>query len=140
MTLQAIETAPTSRHPLLRGAGAVFAGLAAIVVLSTVTDQALHATGVYPPDGQPMYDDGLFALALAYRSLYGVIAGIITAWLAPSHKLRHAMILAGIGVVLSILGAIAMWNMGPAWYPLAVIAICVPTAWLGARLYLRNAR
>ena len=80
------------------------------------------------------------ALALGYRSVFGVIAGFVTAWLAPSHKVRHALILAGIGVVLSTLGAISMWNMGPAWYPLAVIAICVPTAWLGARLYVRGVR
>jgi hypothetical protein len=41
-------------HPrrVLRGVGAVLAG----VILSIGTDVALHATGVFPPWGQPMVD------------------------------------------------------------------------------------
>jgi hypothetical protein len=126
--------------PVLRSIGAVVAGFLTIGVLSTAADQLLHATGVFPPDGQPMYDNGLFAVALAYRTLFGILAGFVTAWLAPSHPIRHALALGIVGVVLSTIGAVVMWDMGPGWYPIAVILICLPTAWFGASLQMRRMR
>jgi hypothetical protein len=53
------------RH-VLRRIDAVLAGLLAIIILSTATDAVLHATGVFPPSGQPMVD-AFFLLATAYR-------------------------------------------------------------------------
>src|SRR5438270_615478 len=38
---------------ILRRIGAVLAGFLAIFILSIATDVALHATGVFPPWGQP---------------------------------------------------------------------------------------
>jgi len=51
----------------LRRLGAVLAGLVTLAVLSLGTDVALHASGCYPPWGEPMAD-ALF-LATAYRIL-----------------------------------------------------------------------
>ncbi len=61
---------------VLRRVGAVLAGLLAVVILSTATDALMHATGVFPPLGQPM-SDGLFLLATAYRidTLHRMTAG-----------------------------------------------------------------
>lgn len=137
MNMQLTQTRPAL--PVLRSVGAVVAGFLTIGVLSTAADQLFHATGVFPPNGQPMYDDGLFALALGYRALFGILAGFVTARLAPSHPLGHALALGVVGVVLSTIGAVAMWDMGPGWYPVAVIMICLPTAWLGASLQIRRA-
>lgn len=95
---------------VLRRIGAVLAGFLAIIILSTATDMALHATGVFPPFGQRM-GDALFLLALSYRIVYGVA-----------------------GLVVSIAGAVVMWDAGPARYFLAVIAIAMPCAWAGGRL------
>lgn len=117
----------------LRRVGAVLAGLLAIVVLSTVTDMALHATGVYPSLGQRM-GHALFLLATAYRIVYGVAGGCITARLAPDRPMQHALALGVVGLVLSIAGAAAMWDAGPPWYSLAVIAMTIPCAWVGGRL------
>jgi hypothetical protein len=50
---------------------------------------------------------------------------------------RHALVLGSIGLVLSIAGAVAMWDAGPAWYPLALAASALPCAWLGGRLQVR---
>jgi hypothetical protein len=128
-------SAPTRR--VWRSIGAVVAGLLVIVVLSTATDVVLHATGVFPPFGQPM-TDALFLLATAYRIIYGVAGCYIAARLAPDRPMRHALALGVVGVVFSTAGAIATWNRGPAfgpkWYPLAVIAIALPCAWVGGRL------
>jgi hypothetical protein len=124
------------RHGL-RGSGAVLAGLVTIIVTSMLTDAVMHGTGVFPPAGQPMAG-GLFLLALAYRTVYGVAGSYVTARLAPSRPLKHALILGTIGTVVGLAASIATWKLGPEfgpkWYALAVAAIGLPCAWLGARL------
>ena len=124
-----------------RSIGAVFAGFLAIVVLDNGIDLVLHSTGVYPPLGQTMAD-GLFLLALAYRTLDGILGTYITGRLAPRRPLAHALTLGGIGVVLSSLGALATIGggpeFGPLWYPLALVAVVLPCAYLGGRLAERH--
>ena len=128
------------RHPRrgFRSIGAVFAGLLAVVILSTATDMALHASGVFPPIGQPM-SNPLFLLAAAYRVIYGVIGGYIAARLAPDRPIQHALALGALGVVVSLAGTIATWNAGPAfgprWYPLALVATALPSSWVGGKLF-----
>ena len=130
-----------ARQPrrLLRSVIAVLAGFLAIVVLSTGTDMALHATGIYPPLNEPMAGS-LFLLATGYRIAYGVGGCYIAARLAPDRPMKHALILGLIGLVLSIAGAAAMWDAGPAWYSLAIIAIALPCAWIGGKVVLIQRR
>jgi hypothetical protein len=118
-----------------RSIGALLAGFVAVVVLSLGTDFALHATGVFPALGQRM-SDALFILATAYRTLYGVVGSYVTAQLAPDRPMGHALVGGLIGVALSTLGAVVTWNkdLGPHWYPLALIVTAMPTAWLGGKL------
>jgi len=132
-------------HPprrLLRSGGAVFAGLLAIVVLSLGTDQVLRVLQVYPPWDQPM-SDAMFGLATAYRIVYGVVGGYVTAWLVPHRPLAHALALGIVGLVLSTAGAVVAWNappeMGPLWYPLALVVTALPCAWAGGKLYTSRA-
>ena len=133
MSHTATLTAAPSRR-VLRRAGAVFAGLMVNVILGTGTDAVLHATGVYPPSGQRMAG-ALFLLALAYRIVYGVAGSYLTARLAPDRPVQHALVLGGIGVAIGTAGTIAMWGLGSEWYALAVIAVTMPCAWIGARLH-----
>jgi hypothetical protein len=111
------------------------AGFVAVVVLSLGTDWALHAAGVFPALGQKM-SDALFVLATVYRTLYGVVGSYVTARLAPDRPMGHALVGGLIGVAMSTLGAVVTWNkdLGPHWYPLALIVTAMPTAWLGGRL------
>ena len=131
-----------AKHPrrVLRSIGAVVAGLLFVIVVTTATDAILHATGIYPPWGLPMADS-LFLVALAYRIIYGIAGGYITARLAPDRRMMHALILGLIGFVLSLLGTLATWNrgpeFGPKWYPISLIVIAIPTAWIGAKLVRR---
>ena len=130
------EAREPARGGVLRSAGAVLAGLAFIVVTSTITDQVLHSTGVYPPVGQRM-SDGLFVLATAYRVVFAVAGCWLTARLAADRPMWHAMMLAIVGLVISTAGAVYALQhpeLGPAWYPLGLIATTLPCAWLGARL------
>jgi hypothetical protein len=122
---------------MLRSIGAVFAGLVAIFIVSISTDAVLHATGVFPPLGQPM-SDALFALATAYRIVYGIATGYLVARLAPDRPMLHALVFGGVGIALSTAGAVATWErgpeFGPKWYALAIIAIAMPCAWVGGAL------
>lgn len=126
-----------STRRLGRSIGAVLAGFVLIFVSSLGTDAILHATGVFPPWGQPM-SEGLYVLASIYRAVYAVVACAITARLAPRAPLGHALALGALGVVVSSLGAAATWDMvpalGPRWYPLHLIGVSLPLAWLGGKL------
>ncbi|MGH9842981.1 MAG: hypothetical protein ACREEM_29945 [Blastocatellia bacterium] len=127
----------SSRRPL-RSIGAVLAGLLVIFITSMGTDAVLHATGVYPPWFQPMADK-LWWLALAYRIVYGVAGGYLTARLAPGRSLSHALALGVVGLVLSIVGVAANWNagpeFGPKWFAIALVITAIPCAWIGGKLY-----
>ena len=120
-----------------RSIGALLAGFVAVVILSLGTDFTLHATGVFPPLGQPM-SDALFLLATAYRTVFSVVGSYITARLAPDRPMQHALAGGVVGLVLSTVGAVVTWNRGPAfgphWYPLSLIATAMPSAWAGGRL------
>lgn len=137
MTTAASGVREPRRSPA-RSAAAVVAGIVVVVVTTSVVDGVLHATGVYPPLPQRMADS-LFPLALSYRVAFNVVGGYVTARLAPTNPVRHSLVLGGIGVVAGAAGAVAMWDKGPAWYNLAVIAIALPTAWLGSWLFERHA-
>ncbi len=116
---------------------AVLAGALTVVVCSTAMDMMMHASGIFPPLGQPMAD-GLLLLAAVYRNIYGVAGSYLAARLAPVRPMRHAMVLGFIGLVLSTVGAVATWNGGPEygakWYPLSLIATALPGAWVGGRI------
>ena len=115
--------------------GAFIAGFIVGVVLSLGTDIALHAAGIFPALGQPM-SGRLLLLATAYRTFYSVISSYIMARLAPYRPMQHALVGGVVGLVVSTIGALATWNsgLGPHWYPLALIALAMPSAWAGGRL------
>jgi hypothetical protein len=134
------STSAVSRSPSLlrtRRVASVVAGLISIVVLSSVTDVVLEATGVLP--GGALYDTGLLLLATAYRIVFSVFGCYLAARLAPDLPMRHALALGGVGVVFSLVGTIvnAQQNLGPAWYPLTLVAVAMPCAFLGGKLATR---
>lgn len=128
--------AQTPPRRLTRSILAVFLGLLAVFVLSLATDQIMHVLDIYPPWGEPMREPGLNLLALSYRLVYGIIGGYITARFAPYGAVGHALVLGGIGTALSLAGAIGAISMdvGPAWFPIALVLTALPCAWLGGVL------
>lgn len=117
--------------------GAVLAGILVGITVTVGTDILLHATGVFPPWGQPV-TEGPLALATAYRIIYGIAAGYLTGRLAPAQPVQHALAGGLVGLVVSTVGAVVTWNRGPAfgphWYPLALIVTALPCAWAGGTL------
>ena len=131
-----------TQHPrrIGRSIGAVLAGMIAGIILTIGTDVVLHVIGVFPPWGSSMVGfDGALLLATAYRTVYGVAASYIIARLAPYRPMLHALVGGVVGLAVGILGAALTWNKGPAfgphWYPLALIVLAIPQAWVGGRLY-----
>ena len=114
----------------------MIAGILFVIVVTTVVDIVLHAIDVFPPLGDPI-DNRLSLIATSYRVVIGIAAGYLTAKLAPSNSMKHAMILGIIGTVLGTLGVFASWGskLGPAWYPIALAVLAIPQSWIGARFY-----
>lgn len=116
---------------------ALLVGMLAGIVLSIGTDVVLHVIGLFPALGEPV-SSPLLGLATSYRSVYGVIGAYIAARLAPNQPMTHALVLGIVGFVVSIVGAVVTWNKGPAfgphWYPVALIVLAIPTAWVGGKL------
>jgi hypothetical protein len=142
MTAAVLEPVKPTPSPRRRSALAVFAGLLANVVLSTATDLFLVAAGVFPPladFGRPeLFSDSMLLLALAYRTAYGVLCCYLTARLAPRRPMAHALVLGSIGFVIGTIGAVVTWGTWTSWYSMAIIAVTLPSAWLGARIALRR--
>ena len=121
--------------PTARGIIAVIAGLIFIFAVTTLVDVVLHVIGFYGPWTQPITESQA-AVAFAYRVVISIAGCYLTARLAPERPMKYAMILGAIGVVLSAIGAAATWNraLGPHWYPLSLVVISLPCAWVGGKL------
>jgi hypothetical protein len=115
--------------------GAILAGFITVFVLSVVTDFILEKLGFFPPATEPdAYTGLMLMLALIYRSIYSVAGFYLAATLAPSAPMRHAIILGIIGSIFAALGAIANWDRSANWYPILLVLVTLPCAWLGGRL------
>lgn len=116
----------------LGSAGDILAGLVTIVVLSNGTDTVLEATDVFPPLAvqQEQRFDTPWMVALAYRGVYAVAGGYVTAALAPNRPVRHAVVLGVVGIVL---GVVATWGITPAWFNVLLVVLGLPCVWLGAK-------
>ncbi len=137
------ETQPPRR--IARSIGAILAGVVVGIVLSLGTDIVLHVISVFPPWGQSMVGfDGPLLLATVYRAIYGVAASYVIARLAPDRPMAHALVGGVLGLAAGILGAILTWNKGPAfgphWYPIALIVLAMPQAWVGGQLRVMQLR
>jgi hypothetical protein len=130
------------RSTRTRSFGAVFAGLIVVAALSHATDAALRQAGIFSSYGEPMRDP-LYLLAFVYRSAFGVLGAYIAARLAATSGMRHALILGGLGTVLSALGVLASAGhpeLGPSWYPIALTVCALPSGWLGGALATRTSK
>jgi hypothetical protein len=83
-------------------------------------------------------------LATAYRTIYGIGGSYLTAKLAPYRPMAHALTGGALGAAIGLLGAVITWNQGaefgPHWYPVMLVVLALPTAWVGGWLWLRSNR
>jgi hypothetical protein len=120
----------------LKGIGAILAGIVFIVVTHTATDFVLERLGVFPPPEQGFHVTWLVVTATIYRTIYTIAGGYITAALAPEPPMRYVIILGLIGLIVSTVAAIATipMKLGPAWYPITLAVLALPSVWLGGKL------
>jgi hypothetical protein len=121
---------------ILKGIGAILAGMIFIVVTHTLTDLVLEKLGIFTPPEQGFHITWMVVTATIYRSIYTVAGGYLTAALAPNRPMLYAVILGIIGIAASTAGAIVMipLHLGPNWYPIALILLALPCTWLGGKL------
>lgn len=126
------------KKEILKSIGAVVAGFALLVILSMITDIILEKTGVMKTEPFVENPVWLIAIIILYRTIFNTIGCYLTARLAPNKPMKHAIILGIIGVVLTIVGLIAMWDIPPRWYPISLIVLTLPAAWLGGRMAIKK--
>jgi surface polysaccharide O-acyltransferase-like enzyme len=111
------------------------------IVPSIGTDLVMHAVGVLPPIGQPAASGPLF-LATVYRTIYSILGSYIAARLAPYRPMLHALVLGVVGFIVSVIGLAVTWDkeavFGPHWYPIALVILALPAAWIGGKLRMNQ--
>lgn len=136
MNTQSAQYRASGRR-LVRSALALLVGIVIGIFLSTATDFGLHAIGV-TPSPRDRWPNHLLAFATVYRSIYGIFCSWLIARLAPNRPMAHSLVAGTLGLIVSTLGAIAAWGTtaGQHWYPVALALTALPTAWIGAKIWL----
>jgi len=121
---------------ILKGIGAVLAGVIFIVGTHTLTDFILESLGIFPPPSAGLHTTWMLITATIYRSIFSVGGGYLTAALAPEPKMRYVLVLAAIGLIAGTLAVIVTipMNLSPAWYPIALAVTGPICVWIGGKL------
>jgi hypothetical protein len=122
-----------------KSAWTVLASLLVIIILSVAFDTILKLMEILPWD-HLFVSTGLILFVIFYRALFSLAGCYLTAKLAPRNPMKHALILGGIGVIVSAIGTVLAADLGPVWYGWTLAAISLPIAWLGGKLYEINGR
>ncbi len=117
---------------IVRSILAVLAGIVTVVVLSEGIDFLVLKLGLLSFSGPDLTIP--FAIATVYRSIAAVAGGFVTAKLAPSAPMTHAIILGAIGTALALAGVLTHLSASNLWYPIALVGTALPCCWLGGRL------
>ena len=119
----------------MRSIGAIAVGFLFIAVLSFGSDILLRVT--FPDDVDvPVRIASLRVLSLSLISavVYATVGCYLTARLAPSRPMLHALLLGVLALVFTVLNADLLWILAATWYRLASLAVVMPCAWLGGWL------
>ncbi len=123
------------KNKFIKSVGAIFAGFLIAVLPTLFTDLLLEKAGIMntkPFDANPVW---MIVIVIIYRGIYNTTGSYFTAKFAPGRPLRLAMIGGFIGLAISIIGTIVMWDVPPHWYPITLILLALPSAWIGGTLY-----
>lgn len=124
---------------MIRSIAAVVTGFVLIGALSIGTNVLLSnvAPDLYPASGI-VTDTGALLLALAYVAVYAIGGCYLTARMAPSRPMLHALVLGVLGLAFNVMGVVTTWGQVPAWYSLVGLALTMPYAWIGGRIRERE--
>jgi hypothetical protein len=118
---------------------AVVAGFLLLAALSAGADILLR--GLFPKTfGPSEVVQGTLAsvVTIVYAATFGVLSGYLTAQLASSRPVLHAMVLGGVVFLFALGGLAGSWQKAPTWFNLGFLGMIFPSAWLGAFLRVRQ--
>lgn len=120
---------------MLRSIVAVAVGFVLIGALSFGADAVLRRAMPTAFDAAGRTDSvAVLLLIIGYVGLFAVSGCYLTARLAPSRPMRHALVLGALGLAFNVAGTIAMWDTAPAWFHVVSLLLVMPYAWIGGRL------
>ena len=124
---------------MLRSVSAVLIGFILIPLLNMGTQALLSRAlpDLYPADG-PVTSTAALLLACGYVAVFGILGCYVTARLAPSRPMLHALILGALGLAVSIPAALATWSDAPVWFNVYNLLAVMPYAWIGGRIRERQ--
>lgn len=108
---------------MLRSIGAVAAGY---LVFGSSAALLFQMSGHPPHEQAPI---GFKVGSILWGAVFALVAGWLTARIAPRRPATHAAVLAGVialGAIISLVAA-----SGAKWSQLSALAVMVPCAWLG---------
>ena len=123
---------------MIRSVAAVLAGIVVLTIASFAIEAAADPVvlRVFPdalqigaPIGHAL-PARLFMMA--YTMLSVAAGGYVTAWIARSAKVWHAVIMGAIEVALTVCAMFKLLHQAPLWSWLLGMVLLVPAAWLGA--------
>ncbi len=117
---------------LLRHIVPVVVGGAVILMLTVVTDNWLASRGLLPAAGVAPTIASML-LVTAYRGVFAIVGCHMAARLAPAGqpRIRYALALGGLLLLLNVTGATSNRELFPAWYLLLNLALPIPWAIIG---------
>jgi len=120
---------------MLRSAAVILVGFVVIGALSFTTDSLLRAIlpGAFDASGA-VSSTAVLLLIQLYVAAFAIFGCWLTARLAPSRPMLHALILGVLGLVFNIMAVGAMWETAPAWYHVVSLMLVMPYAWIGGRI------
>jgi hypothetical protein len=127
------SSSPPEETALVRHIIPVLIGGALAALLTFVTDNTLGAHGMLPADGESMPGIGALLFAAAYRGVFAILGCHMAARLAPpgNPRIRYALALGGLMMVMGIFFAVSNWGKVPSWYLIGSIAMTLPYAIIG---------
>lgn len=84
--------------------------------------------------GEPIAHAGVLLGFIAYSVVLSVLAGWVAAALARQRARAAVWGLAVVNLAIGIAVEVSYWELMPAWYHLAFLALVVPATLLGGRL------
>ena len=122
---------------IFKSIGAILAGFILGATLSIATDFLMDKLGIMSMENFKQTPVIIILVVIVYRFIFNVLGCYFTAKLAPGKPIKHVIIIGIIGTILSIAGAVAMWENAIPFYNIAIILISLPSAWLGGQLFLK---
>lgn len=126
------------RKAIWKSIGSIFAGFLIGAILSIGTDVALNGAGLMNMANFKENSSGIILIVIMYRFIFNIVGCYVTAKLAPNKPMKHVLIIGIIGTIFAILGSAAMWDKAVVWYNISIILISMPSAWIGAKLYMKR--